>query len=124
MKPQVKQPPHKNQKMVPPIITKALLVASCLAAAASASPLYRRQFSQESSLVQDAPFASDLAGVHLLLNNDLDSNTPKHPVIFLAEARSYKDSKHVCDRLGEGITFEHFQMRYPILTLVKEMLTS
>ncbi|KAK3832698.1 MAG: Carboxylesterase family-domain-containing protein [Linnemannia elongata] len=89
--------------MVPPIITKALLVASCLAAAASASPLYRRQFSQESSLVQDAPFASDLAGVHLLLNNDLDSNTPKHPVIFLAEARSYKDSKHVCDRLGEDL---------------------
>ncbi|KAK5815136.1 Carboxylesterase family-domain-containing protein [Linnemannia elongata] len=103
MKLQEKQPHNKNQKTMTLIITKAILVASCLAAAASASPLLRRQSSQGSSLVQDAPLAGDLAGVHLLLNNDLDSNTPKHPVIFLAEARSYKDSRHVCDTLGEDL---------------------
>ncbi|KAG0321380.1 hypothetical protein BGZ97_011536 [Linnemannia gamsii] len=90
--------------MVP--LTKALLVASCLAAVASASPLSRRQApsSQEgSNLVNDAPLAGDLKGIHLLLNNDVDSKTPKHPVIFLSEPRSYKDSRDICGRLGEDL---------------------
>ncbi|KAG0375330.1 hypothetical protein BGX24_009254 [Mortierella sp. AD032] len=89
-------------------LTRAILVASYLAAAvASASPLSRRQ-SQEphqtsSGLIKDAPSANELKGVHLLLENDLDSNTPKHPVIFLAEPRSYKESQRVCDTLGEDL---------------------
>ncbi|KAF8929672.1 hypothetical protein BGZ47_000935 [Haplosporangium gracile] len=87
--------------MIP--VTNALFVASCLAAVASASPLYRRQSSQESSLVQDAPSAGNLEGVHLLLDNDVDSNTPKHPVIFLSRVRSYNESRHACDQLGEDL---------------------
>ncbi|KAG0217167.1 hypothetical protein BGX33_011273 [Mortierella sp. NVP41] len=68
-----------------------------------ASPLYRRQLSQEpSDLVKDAPSSKDLAGVHLLLDNDVDSNTPKRPIIFLSRPRIYDASQHICERLGEN----------------------
>ncbi|KAG0280833.1 hypothetical protein BGZ96_001414 [Linnemannia gamsii] len=95
---------NKIKSMAP--LTKALLVASCLAAVAYASPLSRRQSpspQEESNLVNNAPLAGDLKGVHLLLNNDLDSNTPKYPVIFLSEPRSYKDGQHICGQLGEDL---------------------
>ncbi|KAF9912015.1 hypothetical protein EC991_001462 [Linnemannia zychae] len=87
-------------------LTRALLAASCLAAAVvSASPLSRRQSQDPSSsgLVNGAPSANDVAGVHLLLDNDVDTNTPKHPVIFLAKPRNYKESGDVCNTLGEDL---------------------
>jgi hypothetical protein len=111
MKIQKIQPHNKNNNKMMVPLTKALLVASCLAAVASASPLSRRQApsSQEgSNLVNDAPLAGDLKGIHLLLNNDVDSKTPKHPVIFLSEPRSYKDSRDICGRLGEGRLLRYF----------------
>lgn len=53
-------------------------------------------------LVQNAPSASTLGGAHILLDNDVDSKTPKYPVILLSKPRTYQDSKNACASLGEG----------------------
>lgn len=53
-------------------------------------------------LVQSAPSASNLGGAHILLDNDVDTKTPKYPMILLSKPRSYQDSKNACASLGEG----------------------
>jgi hypothetical protein len=50
----------------------------------------------------NAPSAHTLGGVHILLDNDVDTKTPKYPMILLSKHRTYKDSKDVCSSLGEG----------------------
>ncbi|KAF9931038.1 hypothetical protein FBU30_010954 [Linnemannia zychae] len=81
------------------------ILVACLATAivSSALPRHQDQSSRDSKLVKDAPAASNLAGVHLLLNNDLDTKTPKHPVIFLSALRNYQDSRLICDSLSEDV---------------------
>ncbi|KAG0052459.1 hypothetical protein BGZ83_002537 [Gryganskiella cystojenkinii] len=58
---------------------------------------------QVARLVQNAPSASHLGGVHILLENDVDTKTPKYPVILLSKPRSYKDSRDACKSLGEDM---------------------
>lgn len=53
------------------------------------------------ALVENAPSASDLDGVHILIDNDLDSLTNDTSVIFLSKKRNYQDSLQACEALGE-----------------------
>ncbi|KAF8963205.1 hypothetical protein BGZ46_001019 [Entomortierella lignicola] len=55
-----------------------------------------------------APLANDLRGVHLLLENDVDSSTPKYPVILLSHPRTYNDSQMACASLGENLVAPTF----------------
>ncbi|GJJ77842.1 hypothetical protein EMPS_10201 [Entomortierella parvispora] len=54
-------------------------------------------------LVQNAPSASTLGGAHILLDNDVDTKTPKYPMILLSKPRTYQDSKDACASLGEDM---------------------
>ncbi|KAG0301644.1 hypothetical protein BGZ98_008174 [Dissophora globulifera] len=56
-----------------------------------------------STLNSTAPSANTLQGVHLLLDNDLDSETPKFPVILLSKPRSYQQAQVTCESLGENL---------------------
>ena len=58
--------------------------------------------SQLSTLIPNAPTAVSFGGAHILLDNDVDTTTPKYPMILLSKARSYKDSRAACTLLGEG----------------------
>ncbi|KAF9209676.1 hypothetical protein BGZ59_010014 [Podila verticillata] len=55
----------------------------------------------QSALVKNAPSASDLDGVHILIDNDVDSLTNDTSVIFLSKKRNYQDSLRACEALGE-----------------------
>ncbi|KAI7828716.1 Alpha/Beta hydrolase protein [Gamsiella multidivaricata] len=55
------------------------------------------------NLDSDAPSAKELGGVHLLMENDVDSSTPKYPVILLSKPRAYKDAEAACASLGEPL---------------------
>ncbi|KAF9378297.1 hypothetical protein CPC16_011398, partial [Podila verticillata] len=55
----------------------------------------------QSALVKNAPSASDLDGVHILIDNDVDSLTNDTSVIFLSNKRNYQDSLRDCEALGE-----------------------
>lgn len=95
---------------------KALLLTICFAAAALphsstiASPLPSPLHSinldgsgaNVTGLVNNAPTAKDISGIHLLLDNDVDSQTPKNPVILLSKPRAYKDGQSTCTLLGES----------------------
>ncbi|KAF9999650.1 hypothetical protein BGZ80_003566 [Entomortierella chlamydospora] len=61
-----------------------------------------------SPLDPNAPLANDLGGVHLLLENDVDSNTPKYPVILLSKSRTYGDSQTACESLRESLVAPTF----------------
>ncbi|KAF9209677.1 hypothetical protein BGZ59_010015, partial [Podila verticillata] len=55
----------------------------------------------QSALV-NAPSATELDGVHLLLDNDVDTRTTnKTSVILLSKKRNYQDSINACEALGE-----------------------
>jgi hypothetical protein len=102
------------------VFKTAILV--CLAASSNlhnpyASPLHTSSPSStnigaSAALISNAPAAKDIQGVLLLLDNDVDSKTPKNPVILLSKPRSYKDSQALCSTLGES-------MFYPLLLLVR-----
>ncbi|KAG0207026.1 hypothetical protein BGX28_001626 [Mortierella sp. GBA30] len=51
---------------------------------------------------RNAPLAKNLEGV-LLLENDLDSQTAKNPVIFLSKLRTLDNSQAACENLGENL---------------------
>lgn len=55
----------------------------------------------QSALVENAPSASDLDGVHILIDNDVDSLTNDTSVIYLSKKRNYQDSLRACEALGE-----------------------
>ncbi|KAG0017886.1 hypothetical protein BGZ82_000625, partial [Podila clonocystis] len=55
----------------------------------------------QSELVANVPSASDLDGVHILVDNDVNSRTNKTSVILLSKKRSYQDSLDACGMLGE-----------------------
>lgn len=56
----------------------------------------------QSALVNNAPSATDLDGVHLLLDNDVDTRTTnKTSVILFSKKRNYQDSIKACEALGE-----------------------
>ncbi|KAF9120565.1 hypothetical protein BGW39_011271 [Mortierella sp. 14UC] len=61
------------------------------------------EITPSSALVADAPSAKELQGVHLLLDNDLDSVTPKDPAILLSKPRNLKDFEALCSALGESL---------------------
>ncbi|KAF9106408.1 hypothetical protein BGX27_009183 [Mortierella sp. AM989] len=47
------------------------------------------------------PVASDINGTHLLLLNDVDSNTTKNAFILLSSPKSYNDSMNACNSIGD-----------------------
>ncbi|GJJ69124.1 hypothetical protein EMPS_01470 [Entomortierella parvispora] len=55
------------------------------------------------TLVENPPSANSLGGAHILLENDLDSNTARYPVIFLSKPLSYNNSRAACATLGEDL---------------------
>lgn len=54
-----------------------------------------------------APSASDIDGAHLLLNNDLDSNTPKNAYMLLSKPRNYSDGIAACVSMGDCMHMEN-----------------
>ncbi|KAK3843289.1 MAG: Carboxylesterase family-domain-containing protein [Linnemannia gamsii] len=98
------------------VVLKTTILMACLAASSTSSSNYNRaqasplQPSLSSSgtgvsaaLVSNAPAAKDLQGIHLLLDNDVDSKTPKNPVILLSKPRFFKDFDALCAALGEKL---------------------
>ncbi|KAF9357711.1 hypothetical protein BGX26_003230 [Mortierella sp. AD094] len=81
------------------------LKASALMAMLATSTCYT---AFASPLDPNAPSANDLGGVHLLLENDVDSNTPKYPVILLSKSRTYNDSQEACTSLRESLVAPTF----------------
>ncbi|KAF8941670.1 Carboxylesterase family-domain-containing protein [Dissophora ornata] len=73
-----------------------------------ASNFQTTQINAAATLDANAPSAKDLAGVHLLLENDIDSETPKYPVILLSEPRTFQDAQDVCMKLGENLVAPTF----------------
>lgn len=69
------------------------LLMACLAASSNihtqATPSFQdaTEVRASAALVANAPTAKDVQGVHLLLDNDVDPKTPKHPVILLSKPR-------------------------------------
>ncbi|KAG0082413.1 hypothetical protein BGZ93_002464, partial [Podila epicladia] len=55
----------------------------------------------QSALVANAPSASDLDGVHILIDNDVDTGTNDTSMILLSKKRNYQDSIKACESLGE-----------------------
>ncbi|KAF9963179.1 hypothetical protein BGZ65_005363 [Modicella reniformis] len=49
-----------------------------------------------------APLASDIDGAHLLLVNDVDSQTGKNAFLLLSKPRGYYDGMSACDSMGDG----------------------
>ncbi|KAG9066136.1 hypothetical protein KI688_001355 [Linnemannia hyalina] len=55
------------------------------------------------TLVANAPAAKDAQSVYLLFDNDVDSKTPKTPIILLSKLKKYKDSQASCSAMGESL---------------------
>ncbi|KAF9103412.1 hypothetical protein BGX29_003410 [Mortierella sp. GBA35] len=91
------------------VLLKTTLLVVCLAASSShntlATPLQRisPEVGATAALVAKAPAANQVQGAHLLLDNDVDSKTPKNPVILLSKPRTYKDSQALCSAMGEKL---------------------
>ncbi|KAG0067012.1 hypothetical protein BGZ89_006579 [Linnemannia elongata] len=91
------------------VVLMTTLLMACLAASsnihAQATPSFQdaTEVRASAALVANAPAAKDVQGVHLLLDNDVDSKTPKHPVILLSKPRQFKDGEALCDTMGEKL---------------------
>ncbi|KAF8931533.1 hypothetical protein BGZ47_011795 [Haplosporangium gracile] len=86
------------------VVLKTILLVACIAAAAQTTPLQdSTEVRASAALVANAPAAEDVQGVHLLLDNDVDSKTPKNPIILLSKPRSYNDSWALCSTMGEKL---------------------
>ncbi|KAF9324182.1 hypothetical protein BGZ91_003115 [Linnemannia elongata] len=57
---------------------------------------------EKRSLSSSAPLASDINGAHLLLLNDVDSETAKNAFLLLSAPRGYYDGMSACSALGDG----------------------
>ncbi|KAH7026977.1 Alpha/Beta hydrolase protein [Linnemannia elongata] len=57
---------------------------------------------EKRSLSSSAPLASDINGAHLLLLNDVDSETSKNAFLLLSAPRGYYDGMSACSALGDG----------------------
>lgn len=66
----------------------------------NAAPTHPQE--KRSSLSSSAPFASDIDGVSILIDNDVDSSTPKFSFLLLSHPRSYDDGMTACHSLSEG----------------------
>ncbi|KAF9582948.1 hypothetical protein BGW38_010545 [Lunasporangiospora selenospora] len=75
------------------IIVQTALFA-VIAATSLAAPL---------EILPNAPSAKELGGTHILLNNDLDSLTPKFPVVLLSRPRSQAEARTYCEKIGENL---------------------
>ncbi|KAF9085267.1 hypothetical protein BGX29_002083 [Mortierella sp. GBA35] len=53
-------------------------------------------------LLPMAPLASDIDGVNILLENDVDTSTAKHSFLLLSKSRGYYDGMNACLSLGDG----------------------
>ncbi|KAG0364303.1 hypothetical protein BGX24_004689, partial [Mortierella sp. AD032] len=73
----------------------AILVTLQISLAAPA-PVEKR------ALSGSAPLASDINGAHLLLLNDVDSETGKNAFLLLSAARGYYDGMNACSTMGDG----------------------
>lgn len=58
---------------------------------------------EKRSLSSSAPLASDINGAHLLLLNDVDSETAKNAFLLLSAPRGYYDGMSACSALGDGM---------------------
>ncbi|KAF9117263.1 hypothetical protein BGW39_002392, partial [Mortierella sp. 14UC] len=74
----------------------ALLVTLQISLAAPAPTVEKR------ALSDSAPLASDINGAHLLLLNDVDSETGKNAFLLLSAARGYYDGMKACSAMGDG----------------------
>ncbi|KAG0288051.1 hypothetical protein BGZ96_008107 [Linnemannia gamsii] len=84
------------------VVLKTTLLVACLVAS-SLHTSSSSDIGASAALVSNAPAARDVRGVFLLLDNDVDSKTPKNPVILLSKPRSYKDSQALCSTMGEKL---------------------
>ncbi|KAG0256959.1 hypothetical protein BGZ95_005365, partial [Linnemannia exigua] len=73
----------------------AILVTLQISLAAPA-PIEKR------ALSGSAPLASDINGAHLLLLNDVDSETGKNAFLLLSAPRGYYDGMSACSAMGDG----------------------
>jgi hypothetical protein len=57
---------------------------------------------RRSTLSFSAPLASDMDGVSILIDNDVDTSTSKFSFLLLSRPRSYCDGMTACHSLSEG----------------------
>ncbi|KAF9927637.1 hypothetical protein FBU30_003013 [Linnemannia zychae] len=62
------------------------------------TPLSARSYGHDGS----TPSASNFKGIHLLVENDLDSESPRYPIILISKKGSYAEGMAACKSLGEG----------------------
>ncbi|KAF8935299.1 Carboxylesterase family-domain-containing protein [Dissophora ornata] len=77
-------------------ILSTLAAVAVFLQVSNAAPIEKR------TLNASAPSASDIGGAHLLLLNDVDSNTAKNAFLLLSQPRSYSDGMSACKSMGEG----------------------
>ncbi|GJJ77781.1 hypothetical protein EMPS_10140 [Entomortierella parvispora] len=70
-------------------------MASVLRTALMAITFFKQQL-----ILPKAPLATD--GIHILLNNDVDSSTAKNAFILLSHPRMYQEGMEACLSLGDG----------------------
>lgn len=78
------------------LTTLAVLLATLQITHAAPTKLRKR------ALNSSAPLSSDIDGVHILLNNDVDSETSKNAFLLLSKPRNYYDGMSACDTMGDG----------------------
>ncbi|OAQ22905.1 alpha/beta-hydrolase [Linnemannia elongata AG-77] len=85
------------------VVASLTLKASQAATLAQSHPLHHDSFIAK-NLGNDcnAPSASRFEGVHLLVENDLDSRSPRFPIILISKKASYADGMALCKCLGES----------------------
>ncbi|KAG0288048.1 hypothetical protein BGZ96_008104, partial [Linnemannia gamsii] len=72
------------------------LLATLQISFAAPAPVEKR------ALSNSAPLASDINGAHLLLLNDVDSETAKNAFLLLSAPRGYYDGMQACSAMGDG----------------------
>lgn len=72
------------------------LLATLQISFAAPAPVEKR------ALSSSAPLASDINGAHLLLLNDVDSETAKNAFLLLSAPRGYYDGMKGCSAMGDG----------------------
>ncbi|KAH7046968.1 hypothetical protein BKA57DRAFT_58862 [Linnemannia elongata] len=95
---------HQHQQQEEMVVLKqilssavALLATLQISFAAPAPTVVEKR-----SLSSSAPLASDINGAHLLLLNDVDSETSKNAFLLLSAPRGYYDGMSACSALGDG----------------------
>ncbi|KAF9976268.1 hypothetical protein BGZ73_008910 [Actinomortierella ambigua] len=78
-----------------------LLLLAAILSVVAAIPFPNHVPDHNVNLNDDAPLASDFAGVHMLVENNLDSSMPHFPVILISNKTSHHDGMHACGSLDE-----------------------